>query len=130
MLPDSAPFHLHTGRSQLSIQEPVNNLLNLLPRQTPALLISLPPGWGWGASLTLPLWGRLSLGVHRGYGDSRGGGTMTAPCGTRCSSGECACMCVCVCVCARVCHCGMLPEQFGFQGNGVKVHRLLPMLSE
>ena len=39
-------------------------------------------------------------------------------------------VCVCVCVCARVCHCGMLPEQFGFQGNGVKVHRLLPMLSE
>ena len=101
MLPDSAPFHLHTGRSHLSIQEPVNNLLNLLPRQTPALLISLTPGWGWGASLTLPLWGRLSLGVHRGYGDSRGGGTMTAPCGTRCSSGECACMCVCVCVCVR-----------------------------
>ena len=74
MLPDSAPFHLHTGRSHLSIQEPVNNLLNLLPRQTPALLISLPPGWGWGASLTLPLWGRLSLGCTGAMGTAGVGG--------------------------------------------------------
>ena len=42
---------------------------------------------------------RHVFNVHRGCGDSSGGGTMTAPCGTRCSSGECACMCVCVCVC-------------------------------
>lgn len=42
---------------------------------------------------------------------------MTAPCGTRFWWGRGVCVSLL-----------MLPKQFGFQGNGVKVRRLLPAL--
>lgn len=52
------------------------------------------------------------------WGRGGGGGTI-APCDTRFWWGRSVCVSLL-----------MLPKQFGFQGNGVKVRRLLPALSE